>query len=114
MALSNAERQRRYRKRRKQQIKALQAEVGDIPVVDRPEDANGANVDELPRRLQSLYGAIDHIHDTCWIAETIDTAIVRAGDDARHVEYMRYCLAKAERHLRRLRKKLTHPGHRET
>lgn len=114
MALSNAERQRRYRKRRKQQIRELQAEVGDIPAVDRPEDANGSNVDELPRHLQSLYGAIDHIHDTCWIAENIDTATVRAADDAKHVEYMRYCLAKAERHLRRLRKRLTHSGRRET
>jgi len=108
MALSNAERQRRYRQRRKRQFKELKTEVGEIPVVNRPHEANGSGLDELPRRLQSLYGAIDHIHDTCRIAENIDIDSVQAEEDAKHVEYMRWRLAKAERHLRNLRKKFMH------
>jgi len=106
MALSNAERQRRYRQRRKQQIEELQVEIGDIPAVARPNDANGSKLEELPRHLQALYGAIDHIHDTCRIAKNIDTAGATAKDDTEHREYLRFRLAKAERHLRHLRKKL--------
>lgn len=106
MALSNAERQRRYRQRRTQQIKELRAEVGDIPAVDRPDEADGSKLEELPRRLQSLYGAIDHIHDTCAIAGNIDPADVKAEENTKHLGYMAYRLAKAERQLRKLRKRL--------
>lgn len=106
MALSNADRQRRYRLRRKQQIRELQAEFGEVPVVDRPEDANGPNLETLPRHLQSLYGAIDHIHDTCRIAVNIDPTDVSTAKDAEHVGYLVFRLARSERHLRKLRKRL--------
>lgn len=106
MALSNAERQRRYRHRRKQQIMELQAELGEVAVVDRPEDANGSDAEFLPRRLQSLYGAIDHIHDTCRMATNIDPADLNEEADARHLNYMVFRLSDAERLLRELRKKL--------
>jgi len=83
------------------------AETATLPAVSRPEDADGPRLDELPRRLQALYGAIDHIHDTCRIAGNIDSQSIESKDDEKHLEYLRYRLARAERHLRNLRRKLT-------
>jgi hypothetical protein len=96
MALSNAERQRRYREKRKRELRAL--DIG--PEVECPEAGLPVNIDHQKKYLRDFYGAIWHTEDACRM--TLDIKIDRRLDPE-HTKYAAYIMALAEQRLRKFK-----------
>lgn len=107
MALSNAERQRRWRARRKAQIQKLEVLTADTDKVARPTGTwDERDLKVQPLEVQKLYRTVDSMITFGAMAEMATITLRTDEIPPEHIDYAAAALASAERQLRELRAKI--------